>query len=214
MAHQRDISRDPFTSDVLPDRGYALGRLLSQIFHPIVLNITTFVIVGSFALDNYRIGLKWAGICILLLVLQPTLFFLVRLRQGAYGDEDISVRQQRNELYLFGLGWVLVATITLVLMGAPRPFVAVMVCALTMGLFGSVVNLFWKISVHSASIATTATVALLYLRTLGIVLWLLALAVGWARVRTGNHTPLQVLAGFGSAAAIVLLVFQVVGASG
>jgi membrane-associated phospholipid phosphatase len=33
-------------------------------------------------------------------------------------------------------------------------------------------------------------------------------------VRTGNHTPLQVLAGFLSASIVVLVVFQLVGASG
>jgi len=67
---------------------------------------------------------------------------------------------------------------------------------------------------HSASIAATATVALLFWQGLGLLLWLCALAVGWARVRTGNHTPLQVLAGFLSALIVVLVVFQLVGVSG
>ena len=37
-----------------------------------------------------------------------------------------------------------------------------------------------------------------------------ALAVGWSRVRTRNHTPMQVLAGFASAAMLVLAIFQIV----
>src|SRR3712207_8306763 len=56
-------------------------------------------------------------------------------------------------------------------------------------------SLFWKISAHSSSIGATATVALLYSRPLGVLLWACAIAVGWARVRTRNHTPMQVLAG-------------------
>jgi membrane-associated phospholipid phosphatase len=87
-----------------------------------------------------------------------------------------------------------------------------MIMVLALGLIGGVINLFWKISVHAASIASLATVALLYSRNLGIALWVCALAVGWARVRTGNHTPLQVLAGFLCAATVVLIVFQLVGA--
>lgn len=214
MAHRHSISPNTFAADDIQDRGYAIGRLLSQIFHPILLNIATFLIVGYYALETHAAGLKWAGLCILVQVLPPTLFFGIRLRQGAYSDEDISVRQQRNEMYLFGFVWVLIATALLGWLGAPPPLLAVMIAALALGLIGGVINLFWKISVHSAAIASTATIALLYSRTLGIMLWLCALAVGWARVRTGNHTPMQVLAGFGCAAGVALVVFRVIGVWG
>jgi membrane-associated phospholipid phosphatase len=210
MTRQRDTT----PPGLLDNRGYALGQLLSQVFHPIVVNIATFLIAGYFGLANHTVGLAWAGLCVAAAVLPPTLFYLVRLRQGAYGDEDISVRQQRNELYLVGFLWSLVVTIALTLIGAPRAILAVMLVALAMGLIGGVINLFWKISVHSASIAALATVALLYWRGLGLALWVCALAVGWARVRTGNHTPMQVLAGFLSAAMVVLAVFQLVGGRG
>jgi membrane-associated phospholipid phosphatase len=85
-----------------------------------------------------------------------------------------------------------------------------MLAALALGLIGGLINLLWKISVHAASIASVATIALLYSRDLGIGLWVCALAVGWARVRTGNHTPMQVLAGFLLAVTMVLVVFQLV----
>jgi membrane-associated phospholipid phosphatase len=203
---------DTTPADLLGDRGYALGRLISQIFHPILMNIVTFVIAGYFGLANHAAGLAWTGLCILVSVAPPTIFYTVRLRQGAYGDEDISIRQQRNELYLFGFVWVLAVTIVLIPLGLPRSLLAVLLAALALGVVSGLVNLFWKISVHSASIAATATVALFYSRSLGIALWVCALAVGWARVRTGNHTPLQVLAGFLCAALVVLVVFQLVGA--
>jgi membrane-associated phospholipid phosphatase len=210
MAHRPDVT----PSELSADRGYTLAWLLSQVFHPILMNIATFLIAGYFGTANYAAGLSWAGLCILALVLPPTLFYIVRLRQGTYGDGDISIRQQRNELYLFGFVWVLVMTLALIPLGVPSSLLAVMTAALAMGLIGGVVNLFWKISVHSASIAATATVALLYSRGLGLALWICALFVGWARVRTGNHTPIQVLAGFLSAAIIVLTVFQLVAPRG
>src|SRR5262245_43489238 len=208
MAHHRETT----PAEVIDDRGFALGRLISQVFHPILINILTFVVVGYFGLANPAAGLAWSGLCVLVAVLPPTLFYVVRRRQGAYGDEDVSIRQQRNELYLVGFVWTLIATVILAAVGLPRPYMALMIMVLALGLIGGVINLFWKISVHAASIAALATVALLYSRNLGIALWVCALAVGWARVRTGNHTPLQVLAGFLCAAAVVLTVFQLVGA--
>lgn len=210
MARHRDMRPSEFAGD----RGYALGRLLSQIFHPILMNIATYLVAGFFGVANRAAGLAWAGLCIVLSVLPPTVFYAVRLRQGVYGDEDISIRQQRNELYLVGFVWVLVVTLALIPLGLPRALLAVMIVGLALGLIGGGINLFWKISVHAASIAALSTVALLYSLGLGAGLWLCALAVGWARVRTGNHTPLQVLAGFLSAALIVLTVFQLVGARG
>jgi membrane-associated phospholipid phosphatase len=210
MAHQRDLSHDTLASDPFQGRSYTLARLLSQIFHPILLSIANFLILGHYAVDDDTTGLKWAALGILTQVLPPTLFYTWRLRQGAYSDEDISLRHQRHELYIFGIVSLLVTTLLLAVLGAPRPFLALMLSTLAIGLAGGLVNLFWKISVHSAAIASTAMITLLYSYTLGITLWLCALAVGWARVRTRNHTPMQVLAGFGTAATIVVVVFQIV----
>ena len=208
MAHHRDTT----PAQMMVDRGYTFGRLISQVFHPILMNILTFLVVGYYGLANPAAGLAWSGLCVLVAVFPPTLFYIARRRQGAYGDEDVSIRQQRNELYLVGFVWALIATVALVALGLPRPHMAIMLTVLGLGVIGGAINLFWKISVHSASVALLATIALLYSRNLGVALWVCALVVGWARVRTGNHTPLQVLAAFLCAAMVALVVFQLVGA--
>jgi membrane-associated phospholipid phosphatase len=212
MTPHSNLPQDTYEAEALDGRGYALGRLISQIFHPILLNIISFLIVGYASMSTPSAGLKWAGVCILTLILPPTIFYSIRLRQGVYADEDVSVREQRNELYLFGFGWVLIATPVLGYLGAPRPFLALMSGALLLGVINGSINLFWKISAHATTIASTATIALIYSPPLGAVLWACALAVGWARVRTRNHTPMQVLAGFCVGAAVVLAVFQALGA--
>ena len=214
MARQPNIPHEAYDLEGLDSRSYAFARFLSRLFNPIVLNVVSFLIVGSAALSTPAEGLKWAALCILVLIVPPTTFYYIRLRQGVYSDEDVSIRQQRNELYLIGFVWVLISLAILSFVGVPRPFLALMVGGLAMGLVGGLVNLFWKISAHSSSVAAAATIALLYSRPLGIVLWACALAVGWARVRTRNHTPLQVLAGFASAATIVLVAFGLLGTRG
>src|SRR6266540_1299046 len=214
MARQPNIPHEAYDLYTFNGRGYALARFLSRVFNPIFVNIGSFLIVGSASMSTLAAGLTWAGLCVLVLIVPPTTFYYFRLRQGAYSDEDVSIREQRNELYLIGFIWVLIAIVLLNFVGLPRPFLALMIGALAMGLVGGLINLFWKISAHASSIASAATIALLYWRPLGIVLWACAIAVGWARVRTRNHTPMQVLAGFGSAAVIVLVVFGLVGMRG
>src|SRR5258706_14482949 len=90
----------------------------------------------------------------------------------------------------------MLATVALIRLGVPAPLLAVIVISLALGGIGCINNLFWKISVHAAAVAALATVALLYMRNLGIALWICALAVGWARVRTNNHNPRPGLRGF------------------
>jgi membrane-associated phospholipid phosphatase len=214
MAPHSNIPHEVYEAESLDGRGHALARGLSQIFHPILLNIASFLIVGYAALSTPAEGLKWAAISILVLVVPPTIFYTIRLRQGAFVDEDVSLREQRNELYLFGFIWALIAMPLLSYIGAPRPFLALTICALLLGLVNGGINLFWKISAHATSIAGTATIALLYAPALGAVLWFCAILVGWARVRTRNHTPMQVLAGFCSAVGVILVVFQFFGTRG
>ncbi|HEU4324838.1 MAG TPA: phosphatase PAP2 family protein [Roseiflexaceae bacterium] len=210
MAQQREASGGSLVDGEVAGRSFAFGQTISRIFHPIVLNICAFLIVGYHALPSRMAGLGWTAVCLLTQVLPPTVFYTIRARQGAFTDADVSVRHQRNELYAFALATVVLGTVLLLPFGLPRPFLALLLSAMAIGLICALVNLVWKISVHGASIASTATVALLYSRELGVVLWICALLVGWARIRTRNHTPLQVLAGFAVAALVVVLVFGMV----
>src|SRR5689334_6286020 len=61
MAHHGDIPRETYPAETLDGRGYALARLLSQAFHPILLNILAFLIVGYGSMSTHTAGLKWAG---------------------------------------------------------------------------------------------------------------------------------------------------------
>jgi membrane-associated phospholipid phosphatase len=136
-------------------------------------------------------------------------FFLFRLKQGAYSDEEVSNRHQRNELYLFTFVMSLVSIGFLLLIGAPLPFIVLLIAGTTLNVSSWIINFFWKISIHSATAAMCATVALIYSLPLGMVLWVGALAVGWSRIRTKNHTFLQVVAGLALATAIILSIFNV-----
>jgi membrane-associated phospholipid phosphatase len=121
------------------------------------------------------------------------------------------VRSQRNELYLFGIVNLAAGLIVLRLLGAPAPILAMISAAAVISLAAWLINFFWKISVHASSMGSTATLAALYSEPLGLALWLCALALGWARVRTRNHTPLQVVAGLALATLAVVGVFVAYG---
>jgi hypothetical protein len=195
MSQHNDLTAEALRRGAIPGRGYAVARTISQVLHPVLLGVASIFIVGLLGLADRRAGVVWALACTFLQVVPPTIFFLIRLRQGVYSDDDISVRSQRNELYLFGLANVVVGALLLALLGVPLPFLAMLAGAAAVNVLAWLINLSWKISVHAASIGSTAALASLYSSTLGLMFWLCALALGWARVRTRNHTPAQVAAG-------------------
>jgi membrane-associated phospholipid phosphatase len=207
MAHRHDLSHETLAR-AAESRTSQLARLLSIVFNPMFVGVAAYLVVGAYAPAS---GLAWAGLTVLLQVLPPLMFYLVQLRRGVFSDVDVSVREERNQLYLFSSASVLVSIAVLVAMGVPRPLLALAVGTLALGVVCGIVNLFWKISMHAAGMGSLATVALLYVGPLGLALWGLAAAVGWARVRTRNHTPLQVLAGFVASTATLALTFAFLG---
>lgn len=199
---------DQFGNHVRQDATYRIGRWLSQIFHPITNGIASFLIVGALSEDfvDARLrGLGWALASIALLVLPPTIYFYFRLFRGHYSDDDISDRSQRHGLYFFSLGSVLLSTVALYGLSAPTIFLRLIGASIGILVLCMLINFVWKVSVHSASIATLATLGTMFRPWLGLLLWIAAIALGWARIRTGNHTSAQVLAGWGISIISILL---------
>jgi membrane-associated phospholipid phosphatase len=211
MTRQNDMTAEALSRGAVPGRGYTLARIISQVLHPITLAMLSLLIIGLFGVESAREGLVWVLISAVLQIVPPLIFFTVRLRQGAYSDDDVSIRSQRNELYLFGIVNLAAGLVLLRLLGAPLPFQALVAAGVLLSVVAWLINLSWKISVHASSMGSTATIAALYSEPLGLVLWLCALALGWARVRTRNHTPLQVVAGLALAAVCMLVTFRIFG---
>lgn len=208
---RQDLAAEALSRGAVPGRGYALARAISQILHPLFLSMLSLAIVGFFAIDRQPAGLLWALLAAALQVIPLTMFYSIRLRQGAYTDEDVSNRHQRNELYLFALFTAFITIAILLLLRTPLPMIALLLSALLLNILSWLINLAWKISVHAAAMGSCAAIALIYSRPLGIILACCALALGWARVRTRNHSPGQVFAGMTLAVVCVLLVFATFG---
>lgn len=210
MSPQTDLTAEALQRGAAPGRGYAVARVVSQVLHPVILGVVSLFIVGLLGLPPQQ-GIIWGLVCSFLQVVPPTLFFTWRLRQGAYTDDDVSVRSQRNELYMFGILNLGVGLLLLWFLRAPTPILAMITAAILISGIAWMINLAWKISVHASSMGSTATLAAIYSVPLGLLLWLCALVLGWARVRTRNHTPMQVVAGMALATVCVLVTFRVYG---
>ncbi len=202
---------DQFGRAVAQGRGYQIAQLISQVFHPALNAVAAFFVAAllSQARTSRLDQLWWAGLCIVILITPTLFYFYSRLRRGDFSDADVLRRTERNRLFVVSLTATVVGSVLLALLGVPPIFLRLVAGAvLVVGTCG-LINLRWKISLHAASVATLATlIAVLGQGGWRWSYWLVALAVGWARVRTGNHTPQQVAAGWLVAALGITLVLR------
>lgn len=203
MAHQH-------SSEVIlvpADNFDRVALFLSKLFSPLFGFIAGYGI-AVFAAEHPSTAFRWAGLSMLIQIMPVLVLYRFRLRQGRYSDPDMSRRSDRNEVYLLGGASMLTAVAVLRYYGAPLAITQLALDFFLIGALCGVVNVWWKISMHASAIAAVATIATMQSRSLGIVLWLTAAAVAWARLHTRNHTPGQVAAGTVLATVVVYAVHR------
>ncbi len=110
-------------------------------------------------------------------------------------DYDIPERSARARPFVFAITSYLVGFLVLVSSGAPLLMSGLMLAYSINTSVMFVVTLFWKISVHAAGVTGPLTFLVFRLGFLWGLLYLLVLPVGLLRLRLGQHTLLQLLAG-------------------
>ena len=83
---------------------------------------------------------------------------LLGVRRGTLSDRHIGVRAQRTRPLTLGLVSVLVGLTLLLVLGAPRELIALVVASFAGGAVGTAINHFWKMSVHASVAAGSAVI--------------------------------------------------------
>ena len=156
---------------------------------PSLLFISAYSGIGSLAL-----ALHW----VVLIVCPPLLAaWAVSLMKGYSlmpSGKSLS-KQERIPVYAAGLPGGLLSYLIMIRLGAPCICIALTTAVLSTAIVAAVVNLQWKISVHTASMGIAIS---LLLNLYGIVVWpaiILLMLVGGARVILHSPTVSQVIVG-------------------
>jgi membrane-associated phospholipid phosphatase len=189
---------------IWPDR---VARGLTEALAPAVLACVLPVVIGVQSGRTALTGLGWGLLAVLFSAVIPYGMILIAVRRGTLSDRHIGVREQRTGPLALGLVSVLAGLGLLVVLGAPRELVALIIASFLGGFVATVVNHFWKASVHASVAAGTMIVLVLTFGPYLLVTALLVAAVCWSRVRLGDHTPAQVIVGAALGTAIAGVVF-------
>lgn len=186
-------------------RRYPVARALGVVLHPAIVGpLGTFAVLHS-ALEDATAALRWTSLAVLA-ALPVAAAWAVGLRRGWFRDRDLSVRDERPAFLLVALGCAAALYAAVVTLHAPlavRHLTCAGVVAAALVAGTTVAGL--KVSGH---VAVPVGAAVLLQATSFRGPWpfvLAAVAVSWARVREGRHTPREVLGAWGIAGASGLL---------
>lgn len=188
-----------------------IANLTSNILNPFLVSLVVILLLSFKSAASTADAIKWSLISIAVSILPvfSVIAYLVHHRklEGIF----VSPRRQRNKIYLLASVCAFVGFIIILSLGAPLVLVATFVAGLASVLVFMCVNLWWKISLHTAFIAASITILIVSHGYIGAVAAVLLPPIVWARVELEKHSIAQAVAGALLVALIVLVVFYLFG---
>jgi membrane-associated phospholipid phosphatase len=170
-----------------------IAHIISNIAQAPLLAIPTFVLINYFSLSFDRF-LMTTVICILFAGVLPIL--VVGLWSKNKGSEkDLPRKEERIVPLLIVIALYLVGAVVLYLSSAPLLATILMFCYFSNTLIVFVINIFWKISIHSMGVSGPTTALIFAFGLPGALPALILPFVMWSRVYLKRHTRGQVFMG-------------------
>lgn len=192
------------------------ARIMSMIFTPFYLPIVGLIALFIFSymsLLPMMYKLVMLAMVYLLTVVAPSLLIhLYRLCQG-WTSHELGRKERRLVPYIISIVCYFACFFWMEYRNTPRVISIIVVVALTVQMVCALINIWWKISTHTAAIGGVAGGLVSYSIAFSFnPLWwlcfvlILAGAVGTARMILRQHSLSQVIGGFLVGAACAILV--------
>ena len=188
-----------------------IASLTSNILNPFSVSLIIVLLLSFESTYTTLDALKWSLILIAVGILPVFLVVVYLARRGRLDGIFTNVRKQRTKIYLLAGVCAVVGGVIITYLGAPLVLRATFVAGLSAIVVFMCVNLLWKISLHIAFVAASATILVILYGLIGAISVVFLPLVAWARIESGHHSPAQVAAGATLAAVIVVVAFYLFG---
>lgn len=188
-----------------------IANLTSNVFSPFLIGLVSIPLVSFEATVSVFDAIKWSLILTALSILPIFLFSVYLVRHNRLDNVFADVRKQRTKIYALAIILAGLSCIILLTLKAPLILLALFVAAFSANVIFMCVNIWWKISLHTAFITAAVTVLFIlygFIATASIVLIPL---VAWARIELEHHSLAQVVTGALLAILILVVVFYLFG---
>ncbi len=184
-----------------------LATFISDGLNPLVIGLIILALLSFDATSTAAEALKWFFLVVGTCFLPVLLIAILLVRTGRMDALFSNRRHQRHRIYVIGLFFNVMAMLILSWMNAPAALVAALAAGLVSVVSFTVINLWWKISVHASIAAALVVILHLLYGWWAIPSLILVPTMGWSRIILAQHTLGQVAAGSALSAVIVIAVF-------
>jgi membrane-associated phospholipid phosphatase len=190
-------------------RRVRVARLVGEVLSPPPIIAALAFAIAWASSPTPGMAVLWGAIAAVFASVLPFAIILRGVRRGRLSDKNIGLREERIKFAVVALTSIGIGLWLLVAMDAPTEMVGLLVSLVVGVVWGWLVTVWWKISVHAAIAAGAATVLVLVFGPPLLVVWPLVALIAWSRVQVGDHTVAQVLAGVALGIAVNATVFPV-----
>jgi membrane-associated phospholipid phosphatase len=166
------------------------------------------VLLAFKAASGMTEALEWASISVVLSVLPVFAVVIYLVRRKKLDGIFVNSRQQRHRIYLLAGALGAISCGVLWYFRAPELLAVSFTAGLVAIVIFMVINLFWKISLHTAFMSAAVSVLTIVYGAHGAWTILLVPLVAWARLEMKLHSAAQVTAGALLAAFVTVVVFR------
>ena len=184
-----------------------VANLTSNVLSPIWLSLVLIFLLSFVSAPSPLDALKWSLLAMALSVLPVFLITIYLVRKGKLDAIFTNVRGQRTKIYLLAGLCVAIACIILIYLKAPSALVAGFITGISMAVIFMCINLWWKISLHTAFVAGSATVVVMLYGGIATAALALIPLMAWSRIELKCHSLAQVAAGAVLATLIAIAAF-------
>ncbi len=170
------------------------ARCISIIGHPF-LTIPAFIFIVLFVTENFLKALLLSVLIVGCVIIPTSIRNYIKTKKGEYTNFDVSVKTQRNSMYLFAFPPFCVLTFILFATGQSKSLCMGVLFGLILLIISYVVNFFIKCSAHVSLTIFLAFLIIPINFIIGIIVLLFSGLMGWSRIELKRHTIKEVFAG-------------------
>ena len=188
-----------------------IASLISDVLNPFIVSIVLIFILSVASSGSTVDVFKWAFLALGLSVIPVFCVILFWFRKGKLDTIFTSIRQQRTRIYLIASLIAIAGCLILYYTNAPLTLLAGFISGLLSIIVYMVINLWWKISLHTAFVAGAVTMLVILYEWAGAATLVLIPLTAWSRIELNNHSLAQTIIGALLSSTIVVIVFSQLG---
>lgn len=184
-----------------------IANITSIVLNPYFVCLSILIIISVESTTNIGASIKWSLVLIALTILPVFIFTLYLVRNSRLDDISASVRRQRTRIYALAGISAGVSCIILFTLKAPLMLLSLSVAGFAGTVVFMCINLWRKISLHTACIAALVTILFILYGSISAASIILIPLVAWSRIELGHHSLMQIIMGALLGTSILLAVF-------